>query len=169
MKKILIILLLCFNVFAVEKPHDLLDSISADAINIGSGKKNDVYVFVDPMCKYSKKFIKKISENKMLQQINSYHVFLYRLPKYESDKLIYYIYQSSDRKKLLLDAMLRAKKINLDNYKATPKEIEIAKRVAKVAKNLKVKKRPYVISFQKDSQYCRVSEGIVECMEELDF
>ncbi|WP_373034823.1 thioredoxin fold domain-containing protein [Sulfurimonas sp.] len=169
MKKILIVLLLCFNVFAVEKPHDLLKSISKDAINIGTGKKNDVYVFVDPMCKYSKRFIKKISENKMLQMLNSYHVFLYRLPKYESDRLIQYIYQSADKKKTLLDVMVRSKKINLDGFKATSKEYEITKRITKVAKKLKIKKRPYMISFQKDSGYCRVSEGIVECMEELDF
>ena len=169
MKKIFLVLLLCFNIFAIEKPRDLLDSISQYAITIGKGKTNDAYIFVDPMCPYSKSFIKMISDNKMLQLTNSYHIFLYRLPKFESDKLTQYIYQSSNKNKALIDIMVNNKEIDLNNFKLDTKEYDIVKNIAIVARKLHMKKRPYMISFEGDSRYCNVSEGSAPCMEEFDF
>lgn len=169
MKKMFLILTLCFNIYAGEKPHDLLNSISEYAINIGNGKTNDVYIFVDPMCPHSKKLIKKISENKILQLINSYHIFLYRLPKFESDELSHYIYQSSNANIALLDTMVKDKEINFDDFKVDYEKSKILKEISIVAKKLNIKRRPYLILYEGDTGYCRVSEGTAPCMEEFDF
>ncbi|QOY53218.1 thioredoxin fold domain-containing protein [Candidatus Sulfurimonas baltica] len=169
MKLISIILFLCLNVFAIEKPHDLLDSISDHAIRIGNGNSNKIYIFVDPMCPYSKKLITKISEDKMLQLMNSYYIFLYRLPKFESDKLTQHIYQSDDKKACLENVMVNNKQINLDNIQISTDKQKIIDKIATVGKKLNMVHRPYMMVFEEGSNYCRVSEGSAPCMEEFDF
>ena len=169
MKILFLVLFLFVGIYAVEKPHDLLDSISAHSIDIGKGKTNDVYIFVDPMCPFSKKFIKKISQDKMLQLINSYHIFLYRLPKFESDKLISHIYQSEDMVKELISVMVDNEIVDLSALHVDINKDKYIKSVAVVAKKLHIKKRPYMILYEGDSGYCRVSEGSAPCMEEFDF
>ena len=169
MKKLFILLFLFINIYAIEKPHALLDSISSYSIDIGNGKTNDVYIFVDPICPFSKKFIKKISQDKMLQLINSYHIFLYRLPKFESDKLISHIYQSDDMAKELISVMVNNKTVDLSALHVDVEKDKYIKNVALVAQNLHVKKRPYIILYEGGSGYCRVSEGSASCMEEFDF
>ncbi len=169
MKKIFLILLLSLSIFASEKPKDLLNSISKHAITIGTGKTNEVYLFVDPMCKHSKALIKRINENKMLGFINTYHIFLYNLPKFESDELIEHIYQAKDKHKKLIDIMINNKNVDFDELTEDANRTQMIKNIAEVAKKLNVKKRPYMILFEGDTGYCRVSEGSAPCMEEFDF
>jgi len=173
MKFLYIILLLSFNIFASEnipvkqKPQYMLESISKHAIRIGTGTLSNVYIFVDPMCKYSRRIMSRINENQMLQLKSSYYIFLYRLPKFDSDKLIQYIYQSSDQKSVIMDVMVDEEIIDLDDFKADKETLQALKNIAKVAKKLDMKLRPYIITFDKGSKYCRVSEGIVSCLEEF--
>ena len=172
MKTIVLILVLSFTLYAVEIKQVTLNSISEYAIKIGKGKTNNIYVFVDPMCKYSRKLIKKIQNNKLLQLVNTYHIFLYRLPKYESDKLNQYIYQSSNRDEAFLYIMTQdidfEMDLDLDDFETNDKTYKEMNKIATVAKELKMTKRPYLIKFDNKTGYCRVSEGIASCMEEFD-
>ena len=169
MKKILLILLLCSSIFAAQKPHDLLNDISKHSIDIGTGKTNEVYVFVDPLCKYSKKFITKISENRMLQLINTYHIFLYELPKLKSSKHIQHIYQSKDKKEVLLSIMVDEEDVDISELVIDSNQTQVIEKISLVAESLKIKRRPYMIVYEGDTGYCRVSEGEAPCMEEFDF
>lgn len=174
MKHLYIILLLVLNLFAgeiipdAENPQIMLQNISKDAIRIGDGDDKIVYLFVDPMCKFSRRIIKLINNNKMLQLANSYYVFLYRLEKFDSEKLIQYIYQSEDRKTTLLDVMVDGEIIDLDDFEASEKTIKTVQDISDVGKKLNITLRPYMISFEKNSKYCIVSEGEASCMEEFD-
>ena len=174
MKSLLIIIFLSFNLFSVEKsptsdePRIFLEDIRKYAIRIGTGDSKIVYMFVDPMCKFSKRIMSKISENKMIQLANSYYVFLYRLPKLDSEKLIHYIYQSDDPKTVLLEVMVDEEIVELDGFKASSKTLKEIKTISDVAKRLDMKLRPYMISFEKDSKFCRVSEGTASCLDEFE-
>ena len=162
MKFLYILLLLCFNIFAEqtvlesEKPRIMLESISQHAIRIGSGDAKVVYLFVDPKCKYSRRLMKIIYDNKMLQLTNSYYIFLYRLQRLDSKKLIQYIYQSENKQSTLIDVMVDKEIIDLDEFKATKKTLKAIQSIAEVAKKLDIEVRPYLISFEKDSKYCKV-------------
>ena len=145
MKNLFLIILLSITLFSVEEPQSVLDSISQHAIRIGNGKTSNIYVFIDPLCRYSKKYIKDITLDEELQKENSYYIFLYRLPKFESEKLIQYIYQSQDAEEALEDIMIYEDEIDLDEFKVTKKTLKIINDVASVAKKFNVDKRPYVI------------------------
>lgn len=168
--KLIILILLSINIFALEttQPKDLLNSISKHAIRIGTGEVNSYYVFVDPMCPHSKKLIKLLSENMMKQIQSTFYVFLYRLPKFESDQLIHFIYQSQNPKSSLMDIMVANKQPDLSSY-VNHDRIDMIDNIASVAKQLKMKKRPYIIHFENTSIFCTVSEGSAPCLEEFDF
>lgn len=174
MKFLSVLFLLIFNLSAAEvfnvtqKPKEDLESIAQHAIKFGSGQESDVYVFVDPLCKYSRALMKKIDENKMLQLSNTYYILLYRLPRLDSEKTIQYIYESSNPKETLTEIMIYENKIDLRSYKARQTTIDALNEIAEVAKTLDITQRPYMITFEKDSKYCRVSEGKVSCLEEFD-
>ena len=169
--KFLILLLLSINILALEsaQPKALLDSISKYAVRIGTGEVNSYYVFVDPMCPHSKKLIKHLSKDMMKQIQSTFYIFLYRLPKFESNKLIDYIYHSQDPKASLLDVMVKEKEVDFTSYKADPKKLKIVDAISSIAAQLKMKKRPYIIHFENSSIFCTVSEGSAPCLEELDF
>lgn len=169
--KLIILILLSINIFALEttQPKDLLNSISKHAIRIGTGEVNSYYVFVDPMCPHSKKLIKLLSENMMKQIQSTFYVFLYRLPKFESDQLIHFIYQSQNPKSSLMDIMVANKQPDLSSYEINHDRIDMIDNIASVAKQLKMKKRPYIIHFENTSIFCTVSEGSAPCLEEFDF
>lgn len=174
MKLLYILLILSFSVFAAEKasfndkPQIMLESISKNAIRFGTGTSGNVYVFVDPLCKYSRALMTKINENKMLQLEKSYYIFLYKLPKLDSEKLIQYILQSTDSHFALVDVMINENVINLDNFKANEKTLKAVKEISEVAEKLDMKLRPYMISFDNDSKFCRVSEGYASCLDEFE-
>lgn len=174
MKFLSILLLFVFTIFGSEsvpesqKPKVLLESISKHAIKFGNGGTSDVYVFIDPLCKYSRELIKKIESNKMLQLTNSYYIMLYRLPRLESEKIMQYIHESDNPKQTLVDIMVDEEVIDLENFKAKENTIKALQEITEVAKTFDMTQRPYMISFDKDSKYCRVSEGTASCLEELE-
>ena len=169
--KFLFLILLSINILTATdtQPKVLLDSIVKHAIRIGSGEGNSYYIFVDPICPHSKKLIKHLSKNMMQQIQSTFYVFLYRLPKFESNKLISYIYQSKDPKSRLIDIMVEEKKLDLTSYKPNTSEVKIVANIAFIAKQLKMKKRPYIIHFENTSIFCTVSEGSAPCLEKFDF
>jgi len=168
MKALVLIFFLLFDLYALEDRKALMDSISQHAIRIGTGA-NTTYTFVDPMCPKSKTFIQLILERKELQKNTSYYIFLYRLPKFESDKHIQYIYQSPDPLEALQELMVYEDFDELEKFSPTPQTLQKINTVAKVAKHMKIKRRPYLLIFAEGSNYCRVSEGTAPCLEENDF
>ena len=145
MKNLFLILLLSIALLSAEEPQPILDSISQHAIRIGDGKTSNMYVFIDPLCRHSKKYIKDITLNEELQKKNSYYIFLYRLPKFESEKLIQYIYQSEDPREALEDIMIYEDEIDFDDFKVSTKTLKTINQIAFVGKVFKIDRRPYVI------------------------
>lgn len=174
MIKYLILLLFSFTLFASQnvpaslKPKADLESISKYGIKFGSGKNSDIYVFIDPLCKYSRELMKKINSNKMLQLTNTYHIFLYRLPRLDSQKTMEYILESKDPKEALISVMIDEDVVDLGKFEAKEETKKILEEISKVAQTLEMTQRPYMISFDKDSPFCRVSEGSASCLEELE-
>jgi len=174
MKYLFLLLSVVLNLFSAElvdvtqKPKAMLESISKHAVKIGSGDASDIYIFVDPLCKYSRELMKKIEANKMLQLTNTYYIMLYRLPRLESEKTMQYIYESNNQKQALLEIMVEEDVVDLENFKAKESTLQALKEIADVAKTLDMTQRPYMISFDKGSKYCRVSEGTASCLEELE-
>jgi hypothetical protein len=168
MKTLLLLILFSLNVPALEDRQLLMDSIVHDAIRIGHGP-NTYYAFVDPLCLKSQRFIEMIDKRKDLQNRNSYYIFLYRLPKFDSDQQIYYIYQSQH-------PIIALKEIMIDQDYDQAEMIEVQEEtrtkvthIAEVAQQLKMKRRPYLLIFDEGSKYCHVSEGTAPCLEENSF
>jgi thioredoxin-related protein len=174
MKFLSILFLLVFNLFSAEvidvsqKPKADLEAIAKYAIKFGEGKNSDIYVFIDPLCKYSRELIKKIESNKMLQLTNTYHILLYRLPRLDSQKTMEYILEAKDPKEKLISVMIDEDIVDLSSFEAKEETKKIVEEISKVAQTLDMTQRPYMISFEKDSKYCRVSEGSASCLEELE-
>lgn len=174
MKNFFLFILIFSNLFGAEvadvsqKPKADLESIAKHAIKFGTGNASDVYVFVDPLCKYSRELMKKIEANKMLQLSNTYYIFLYRLPRIESEKIMQYILESPNPKETLIEVMVDEEIVDLENFEAKESTIKALQEVATVAATLDMTQRPYMISFDRDSKYCRVSEGTASCLEELE-
>jgi hypothetical protein len=152
-----------------QKPQAALVELSKDhAIKVGTGTMTDVYVFLDPLCSFSKALMKQIDANKMLQVTNTYHILMYRLPRLDSDKMMQYILEAKDQKETLLAIMVDGEVPDLDGFVAKPETLQKLKEIAEVAKQLDMQLRPYMISFDRGSKYCRVSEGTASCLEELE-
>jgi hypothetical protein len=168
MKVLLVIFLLTFNLYAADDRQAMMDSISQYAIRIGTGPDHN-YVFVDPLCPKSQYFIELISGRKDLQEKNSYFIFLYRLNKFDSDELIQYIYQSEMPLQSLKEIMIDKDYDDIEDFTARKKTLDIIHDIAEVAKELHMKRRPYMLIFDEGSPYCKVSEGTAPCLEENDF
>ena len=135
------------NHLAYDRVSSLIKSIDDKAIVLGNGQK-DVYAFIDPMCRYSRKFIKTLSSNKSMLDKYRYHLFLYEIPRLHSQKVIYAIYQKKNRVQILLDVMLHDKHVVPLNNTPLVEEKRVVSDIAKVAKELDVFKRPYIIVSQ---------------------
>jgi len=149
MKTLFFVLLLSLNLFGSQKEEVLLKSISEYAIRIGTGNVSREYVFIDPLCPHSRKYIKMISEDEDLQKENSYFVFLYRLPKFDSDALIQYIYQAKDKRTVITQIMIDKKDMEdaLFDFEVNEKTVKIVNKIALVAQKLKVDRRPQMFTF----------------------
>jgi hypothetical protein len=79
-----------------------------------------------------------------------------------------YIYESNNQKQALVDIMVEEEIVDLENFKAKESTFQALKEIADIAKTLDMTQRPYMISFDKGSKYCRVSEGTASCLEELE-
>lgn len=153
MKRILIItIFLMANVlFAGEqKAHKhlsydasvtLLQSIQDDAIILGEGEKL-VYVFVDPLCPHSRKFITMVSKNATMLSKYRYCIFLYSIPRLKSTDVVSAVYMSTKPTETLHDIMIEDK---VSRTKGDDKTLARIARIEAVAKEMDVYKRPYLI------------------------
>lgn len=118
-----------------------VQSIQKDAIIYGSGDR-DVYVFIDPLCPYSRKFISMISKNPLMLSKYQYHLYLYGIPRLHSQNAIAAVYRAKEPLKTLLNIML-------DDDKTTSSlTIRVKEKVSAIktaAKKLNVNKRPFLI------------------------
>jgi len=167
MKFFILMVLLFLNIFALDNRKELLNSISQHAILIGNGE-NKVYAFIDPLCPKSQAFIELITSREDLKNDSSYFIFLYQLPSFSSAFLITHIYQSKSPLQSLTEVMVY-EDYDVPDQEINKSTLEIIKSIKDVAKKMKIKSRPYLLMFDKDSKYCRVSEGTAPCLEENDF
>jgi hypothetical protein len=151
MKKIILnIFLLSTLLFAGEQqehkhlPYDisarLLKSIQNDAIILGKGEKQ-VYVFVDPLCPHSRKFITMVSKNPKMLSKYRYYVYLYSIPRLKSTDVVSAVYLSSKPVETLLRIMVEHKVSSTRGNDATLARVS---RIAEVAQTMDVYKRPYL-------------------------
>lgn len=117
---------------------------------MGTGSRK-VHVFLDPLCPHSQNLIEMISESKKALSRNSYSIYLYTLERLHSEKAVAAIYNSSDPLVSLLDVMVREKKIDVTGSPNNEVSIKV-KAIAKVAEELDVYKRPYLIFVKKPKQ-----------------
>jgi len=118
----------------------LLSSIHNDAIILGSGEKL-LYVFIDPLCPHSRKFISMITKNPKMLSKYQYHLFLYSIPRMKSADIVSAVYMSSNPKETLLQIMVEDKVIYDKGNEMTQARVN---RIAKVAQEIDVYKRPYI-------------------------
>jgi len=119
----------------------LLEGISQDAIVLGTGR-TDVYVFVDPLCPHSRKFITMVSQNGQMLSKYRYHVYLYSIPRLRSQTTVAAIFASAQPEKSLLQVMVGHEGRTAEPTETTQKRVEA---IAEVARKMDVYKRPYLI------------------------
>lgn len=118
-----------------------VQSIQKDGIIYGSGSR-DVYVFIDPWCRYSRKFITLVSKNPKMLTKYRYHLYLYGIPRLHSQNAIAAVYRAKKPLETLLKIMIH------DDNTTKPIISEVRVKVSKiktVAKKLHVNKRPFLI------------------------
>jgi hypothetical protein len=141
-----------------------IQGIRPYAIQLGVGI-TEIFVFVDPMCPKSRAYIKQISTSGNLLRKHRYFIFLYRLPKFESDHLIRTIYTSSNPRLMMQKIMIdrcapEALKGHNDAYAD-----ETIDAVAEAGMLLGMEHRPYLMIFKPTAPYCIVSEGEPDCID----
>jgi len=151
MKKIILTLYLIgtFAFSNTQKEHhtpsydlslSLLQTIQDDAIVYGEGKKV-VYVFIDPLCPYSRKFITLVSKNPKMISKYQYHLFLYSVPRLKSTDVVSSIYVSQNPLNRLLETMVDEKVQYDEGNQTTKARVD---RIEKIGKEMNVLKRPYI-------------------------
>ena len=168
MRIIFLSFMFILTLLAQEPTKFLMESIVNEAITIGNGD-DKMYVFVDPLCPKSKAFLSLIHSRKDLQEKRTYYIFLYKLKKFDSHKLIQYIYQAPERESMLIDIMVKDKEPDYRRTIFKKESLDTLRKIENVAKQMPMKHRPYLLLFTKGSSYCRVSEGIASCLEDNDF
>ena len=118
----------------------LLNSIHNDAIVLGSGQKL-LYVFIDPLCKHSRKFITMVNKNTKMLSKYQYHLFLYSIPRLKSTDVVSAVYLSSNPIETLLEIMVEEKVYTEKGNKTTKAKVN---RITTVAQEIDVYKRPYI-------------------------
>ena len=156
MKRHIVLFLVLCTLLSAETKHkhleysqisSLVKSVDDKAIVLGNGNK-DVYVFIDPLCRYSRKFIKTVSTHKVMLHKYRYHLFLYEIPRLHSQQTIYAIYHDKKPLNALLDVMLENEQPVSSKMEDLENERKIVSDIEKVAKELDVFKRPYIIVSQ---------------------
>ena len=118
-----------------------VQSIQQDAIIYGSGDRN-VYVFIDPWCRYSRKFISMVTNNHTMLTKYKYHLYLYGIPRLHSQNAIAAVYRAKRPLKTLLKIMIE------DDKTTSPLTSKVEAKISAiktVAQQLKVNKRPFLI------------------------
>lgn len=123
-----------------EMSRSLLKSIDDTAMLLGKGKKI-IYVFVDPLCPHSRKFMTMVSKNPAMLSKYQYHIFLYSIPRLKSTDVVSAVYMSNDPIGTLLQIMLEDKRYENQGNAMTQTKVQ---RIDTVAKEIDVYKRPYI-------------------------
>ncbi len=118
----------------------LLQSIDSDAIILGSGEKV-LYVFIDPLCPHSRKFISMVSKNPKMLSKYKYHLFLYSIPRMKSGDVVSAVYMAENPIETLLQVMIHDKVSCNKGNKMTRARVN---RITEVAQEMDVYKRPYI-------------------------
>ena len=118
----------------------LLQSIDSDAILLGSGEKV-LYVFIDPLCPHSRKFISMVYKNPIMLSKYQYHFFLYSIPRLKSTDVVSAIYLSNNPIETLLKVMIDEKILYEKGNALTKAKVN---RIRTVAQEIDVYKRPYI-------------------------
>lgn len=118
-----------------------VQSIQQNAILYGTGNK-DVYVFIDPWCRYSRKFISMVSSNPVMLSKYRYHLFLYEIPRLHSQNAIAAVYRAEKPLKTLLRIMIDDNNITAPLTPLVEAKISAIKAVAQ---QINVNKRPFLI------------------------
>ncbi len=116
-------------------------SIQTYGIEYGEGQQN-VYVFVDPLCPYSRKFISMISKKKKMLSKYKYIIYLYEIPRLHSASTIAAIYKAKEPIVTLLEVMLHDKKTSSLSTKKTDNRVNA---ITQVAQRLHIHKRPFIV------------------------
>lgn len=126
---------------AYEDSIKSLKSIQKSAILYGSGKRV-VYVFLDPLCPYSRQFLSLLSKNEKMLSKYRCHIYLYEIPRLRSVGAIAAVYDSKNPLETLLNIMLNNAKTSIMTNEKINKKIN---NIKIVAKQLNVNKRPFLI------------------------
>ena len=118
----------------------LLQSIHNDAIVLGNGEKL-VYVFIDPLCPHSRKFITMVSKNPKMLSKYQYHFFLYSILRMKSTDVVSAVYMSATPIETLLQIMVEDKVYSDKGNEITKARVD---RIATVAQEIDVYKRPFI-------------------------
>ena len=125
-------------------PYDvsasLLQSIDNDAIILGTGNKV-VYVFIDPLCPHSRKFVSMVSKTPRMLSKYQYRFLLYSIPRLKSTDVVSAIYSAENSIEILLRIMIDKK---VSSSYGNEKTRAMVDRISKVAETLNVYKRPYI-------------------------
>lgn len=123
-----------------DASRQLLEGMKDDAIVLGTGEKN-LYVFIDPLCPYSRKFVRMVSTSTKMLSKYQYHFFLYAVPRLNSREVIAAIYLSKNPIETQLDIMVNNK---IFHNKNTNKIKDKISRINAAAQKLAITKRPYI-------------------------
>lgn len=118
----------------------LLQTIHNDAIIYGYGRKI-VYVFVDPLCPHSRKFLSMISKNPQMISKYQYRIFLYSIPRMKSTDVVSAVYVSKNPIETLLEIMVNDKTQHDKGSNESKVKVD---RIESVAKEMNVNKRPFI-------------------------
>lgn len=128
---------------SIQQKKALLEPIEKHAMVYGEGSKK-VYVFVDPKCPHSRDFISMINESTKMRSIYRYYIFFYELKRFQSHSLIASIYASPVPLQRTLEVMVGLKETETTHAPGAKVEEKITE-IAKVAEEIGVSKRPYLI------------------------
>ena len=118
----------------------LLRSIDNEAILLGSGEKQ-LYVFLDPLCLHSRKFIMLVSKNSKMLSKYQYHLFLYSIARLKSEEVVAAIYASQNPLQRLLEVMTTQKLYHDKGNASTQAKVDA---ITAVAQKMDVFKRPFI-------------------------
>ena len=127
-----------------ELAIELLETIKDSAIVLGNGKK-DIYVFIDPLCSMSQRFLKLIYKrnNKIFSEYTIYF-YLYELKSKKSKKHILNILSAESNERMLRAIMLGKEEFDLKDIE-DEKSQRSFDQIADVARQIGVYKRPYIM------------------------
>lgn len=150
-KTIMITLCLIVTLLSANEPNEhkqlpydvsasLLQSIDSDTIILGSGEKV-LYVFIDPLCPHSRKFVSMVSKNPKMLSKYQYRFLLYSIPRLKSTDVVSAVYMSKKTIETLLNVMIDKKILYDKGNDMTRAKVE---RISAVAQEINVYKRPYI-------------------------